>query len=217
MNAINSRHTVRKFLDKPISASIVDKLNRRIELMNKQHGLTMRLVTGSSAPVWGVQKLFLTRNTDNYLVLSGPDSPNIEERLGYCGIDIALYAQMLGLNSWWIGLTYNSKAATAVKDGEVTGGIIVIGYGKGPGKPHKSKSIEEVCAYEGEMPEWFRRGVEAALLAPTAVNRQKFMITGRGNEVGITCDIGRWSAYDLGIVKYHFEAGAGRENFSWNG
>ena len=32
------------------------------------------------------------------------------------------------------------------------------------------------------MPDWFREGVVAALLAPTAVNQQKFFISRDGDE-----------------------------------
>jgi len=43
--------------------------------------------------------------------------------------------------------------------------------------------------------------------APTAVNQQKFYL-----EYLWFRD---YSKMDLGIVKYHFEVGAGKENFEW--
>ncbi|WP_325214577.1 nitroreductase family protein, partial [Oscillibacter sp.] len=89
------------------------------------------------------------------------------------------------------------------------------GYGAVQGVPHRSKKPEEVAAYEGPAPEWFARGVEALLLAPTALNRQAFTVRGEGRRVSLTCDNGAFSGVDLGIGKYHFEIGAGRENFDW--
>jgi hypothetical protein len=68
------------------------------------------------------------------------------------------------------------------------------------------------------MPEWFRRGMEAALLAPTAVNQQKFeFILHEGNRVEAKAKFSfiGYAALDLGIVKCHFEIGAGEEYFSW--
>lgn len=213
--AIYARHTVRKFQDKPLAEDVVKALQARIEKVNKEHQVNIKLVTNESVPVWGVMKFFMTKGLKNYLVLLGPDRADIEESLGYCGIDIALYAQTLGLNTWWVGGTYSKNSASKDVEGSVINGIIALGYGQVQGVPHKSKTFEDVCQYEGAMPEWFKQGVEAALLAPTAMNKQKFMITGKDNEVSISCDNGKWSGTDLGIVKYHFEVGAGKDNFQW--
>ncbi|OYP54181.1 nitroreductase [Segatella bryantii] len=213
--AIYARHTVRKFQDKPLAEDVVKALQARIEKVNKEHQVNIKLVTNESVPVWGVMKFFMTKGLKNYLVLLGPDRADIEESLGYCGIDIALYAQTLGLNTWWVGGTYSKNSASKDVEGSVINGIIALGYGQVQGVPHKSKAFEDVCQYEGAMPEWFKQGVEAALLAPTAMNKQKFMITGKDNEVSISCDNGKWSGTDLGIVKYHFEVGAGKDNFQW--
>lgn len=213
--AIYARHTVRKFQDKPLAEDVVKALQTRIEKVNKEHQVNIKLVTNESVPVWGVMKFFMTKGLKNYLVLLGPDRADIEESLGYCGIDIALYAQTLGLNTWWVGGTYSKNSASKDVEGSVINGIIALGYGQVQGVPHKSKAFEDVCQYEGAMPEWFKQGVEAALLAPTAMNKQKFMITGKDNEVSISCDNGKWSGTDLGIVKYHFEVGAGKDNFQW--
>ena len=61
-------------------------------------------------------------------------------------------------------------------------------------------------------PDWFREGVEAALLAPTAVNQQKFLFSLRNGEVTVRAKgIGACLQTDLGIVKYHFEAVSGHE------
>ena len=213
--AIYARHTVRKFQDKPLAEDVVKALQARIEKVNKEHQVNIKLVTNESVPVWGVMKFFMTKGLKNYLVLLGPDRADIEESLGYCGVDIALYAQTLGLNTWWVGGTYSKNSASKDVEGSVINGIIALGYGQVQGVPHKSKAFEDVCQYEGAMPEWFKQGVEAALLAPTAMNKQKFMITGKDNEVSISCDNGKWSGTDLGIVKYHFEVGAGKDNFQW--
>ena len=75
--------------------------------------------------------------------------------------------------------------------------------------------LTQVSSYEGEAPEWFNNGVQAALLAPTALNMQAFTITGKGNTVSLTYKGGPMSGIDKGIVKHHFELGAGKENFEW--
>ena len=74
----------------------------------------------------------------------------------------------------------------------------------------------------GTAPEWFARGVELALLAPTAMNQQKFrfeLLDGDADagkpRVKATTGLGSYAAIDLGIAKLHFELGAGPDAFKW--
>ena len=53
------------------------------------------------------------------------------------------------------------------------------------------------------------------VLAPTAVNQQRFKFFLNGNNVRAVSTGGFYSKVDLGIVKYHFLIGAGEENFNW--
>ena len=94
-------------------------------------------------------------------------------------------------------------------------GIIAIGYGATQGVPHKSKSADEISQYKGTAPQWFKDGVDALLCAPTALNKQAYMVKGEGRKVSLTCTNGHFAGIDLGIGKYHFEIGAGKENFQW--
>ena len=41
------------------------------------------------------------------------------------------------------------------------------------------------------------------------------MLTGFGRRVELRCENGIFSGVDAGLVKYHFELGAGTENFEW--
>ncbi len=216
--AIKVRHTVRKYTSQKIPAEIAKELNMRLSGHNKKYNLRMRLVTDNTKAFGPVLKLFLAKGVRNYIVLAGKDATDTDEKLGYCGIDTALFAQTLGLNSWWIGGTYSRKKVKetigAAAD-EKLYGIIAIGYGMTQGVPHKSKKAEDIGSYNGMPPDWFVNGVEAVLLAPTALNKQAFSIKGDGDTVSILCSNGAFSGIDLGIAKYHFEIGAGRDNFKW--
>ena len=46
-------------------------------------------------------------------------------------------------------------------------------------------------------------------------NKQPYMVKGDGSKVTITAGEGHFSGIDLGIGKYLFEVGAGKENFDW--
>lgn len=214
--AMGERHMVRKYIDRPIPGHLVEKLRARIAENNQTHDLSLSLVTGNADGL-GVLAKMLGKGVKNYIVLAGPDSADLDERLGYCGADMILYAQTLGLNTWWIGGMYNAKGAQKNMDSSAVriNGVLVIGYGQTQGVPHKSKTAAEISDYKGTAPQWFYDGVEALLLAPTALNKQAFTVRGDGNKVSLTCDNGHFAGIDLGIGKYHFEVGAGKDNFEW--
>ena len=107
------------------------------------------------------------------------------------------------------------KGAFQIGNGEKLCCVIAIGYGSTQGSSHKSKSVEAVSQVDGAMPDWFRKGIEAALLAPTAMNQQKFQFSLNGNQVAAKAGRGFYSKVDLGIAKYHFELGAGKDQFVW--
>ena len=73
-----------------------------------------------------------------------------------------------------------------------------------------------MCEAPENAPLWFTEGVKGALLAPTAVNQQKFkFILHENNVVEAVPGVGFYAKVDLGIAKYHFELFAGKENFTW--
>lgn len=152
----------------------------------------------------------------NYIALIGKKDSELDEKCGYYGERLVLKAQQLGLNTCWVAMTYSKvKTAFSIDSGEKLCVVIAIGYGETQGVPHKSKTVEEVAKTDGQMPDWFRSGIKAALLAPTAMNQQKFMFTLDGNTVTAKAGKGFYTKLDLGIVKYHFEIGAEKDMFQW--
>lgn len=214
--AIKERHMVRKYLDKPIPDEVSTKLRKRLDEDNRASGLKLTLVTGSADGLGSMTKL-ISKNVKNYIILAGPDKSNLDEMLGFWGADAMLFAQTIGLNSWWVGGMFNAKGAAKhlPENGLRINGVIAVGYGATQGVPHKSKTAADISSYNGAAPQWFHDGVAALLLAPTALNKQAYHVHGNGNKVTLTCDSGHFSGIDLGIGKYHFEAGAGKENFEW--
>ena len=150
-------------------------------------------------------------------------SDDLSERIGYYGEQLVLLAQTLGLNTCWVGLTYNNiKEAYEKGNDEKLCCMIALGYGDDPGRNLKRKTVQQVSNASDIIPAWFKKGVEAALLAPTAVNQQKFSFEyiGMKNNRHIVkaCKgfslIG-YTKMDLGIAKFHFEIGSGIDNFEW--
>ena len=155
----------------------------------------------------------------NYLVMAGPKGREAEEKVGYFGEELVLLSQTLGLNTCWVGLTYKKiPGAFTLRDGDTVHCVIALGYGTIPGIQHPLRPVTDFYESEGLPPEWFRKGLEAALLAPTAVNQQKFKFILRpGNvvEAKALFSMAGYTAIDLGIVKLHFEIGAGKDSFTW--
>lgn len=211
--AMHERHTVRKYTDKALSQEIIEKFNARIDENNSRFGLSIKLLTDSTDGLNLFAKL-AAKGVKNYFVLAGNGGDEAAEKLGYSSADLMLYAQTLGLNTWYIGGTFN-HGVSKYADGKKVIGIVVVGYGENGGVPHKSKFAEQVSHYDGETPDWFKNGVEAALLAPTAVNCQGFKLIGSGNGVKLEKTGAMFTPADRGIVKYHFELGAGKDNFYW--
>ena len=212
--AMKERHMVRKYVDKKIPEDLVSKLNERIEENNKKYDLSIKLMLDNDKAVNSIIKLLLAKGVKNYIILAGNDTDDLAEKLGYSSADIMLYAQTLGLNTWYVGGTFNRGVSKYVPNKKVIG-IVAIGYGINNGVAHKSKTLEEVSSYDGTMPEWFKNGILASLLAPTALNKQDFILIGNGNKVKIECNNGIFTGSNVGLIKYHFELGAGKENFEW--
>lgn len=217
MEAIRARHSVRAYTDRKIQPEALERLRQEVAACNRESGLRIQLVTEEPGAFSGFMAHYgKFTNVKNYIALVGKKGPQLEESLGYYGQRLALLAQQLGLNTCWVALTFSKgKSRCTVQAGEKLVCVLALGYGQTQGSAHKSKPMEALCRTEEPMPEWFRRGMEAALLAPTAVNQQKFLLTQSGTTVTARSTGGFYSKVDLGIVKYHFEVGAGKENFRW--
>ena len=216
-DAVKNRHTVRKYLDKKIEGEVLDNLNSLVKECNEEGGLHIQLITDEPEAFSGLKsRMVKSSGVANYVALVGKESDKLDVLLGYYGEKIVIRAAELGLNSWWVALTFSRKKTKCVIDaGEKLVCVIALGYGAEQGSAHKVKDIGAVSKVDGEMPEWFKKGMEYALLAPTALNQQKFMFELSGNKVTAKSLGGSYSNVDLGIAKYHFEIGAGKENFEW--
>lgn len=214
LEAMAARRSVRRYTEEPIAAETLAALRDYIGRLNAESGLHIQLVTEEPEAFSGRMASYgHFSGVKNYFVLVGKKTKDLEERCGYYGERLVLEAQTLGLNTCWVALTYKKvPRAFEVLPGEKLTVVIAVGHGASGGAPRKSKTPEEVSNLTADSPAWFRRGVEAALTAPTAMNQQKFTFTlGENGEVAAKAGFGPYAKMDLGIVKYHFELGAGRK------
>ena len=217
LEAIRARHSVRQYLNRPLTPEELTALRAEADACNRESGLHIQLVVNEPKAFEGSMARYgKFSGVQNYFALVGKAGPDLQEKCGYWGERLVLKAQAMGLNTCWVALTFTKvKSAYTLDEGEKLAAVISLGHGATQGVPHKSKKPEDIAAYEGEAPEWFRKGTEALLLAPTALNRQAFSLRGEGRRVAMTCAGGAFSGVELGIGRYHFELGAGKENFDW--
>ena len=234
--AMEARHSVRAYKNEPLAEDACRRLEEEIAVVNQRGSLHVQLIMNEPKAFQGtLAKYGKFRNVTSYLVMAGRKADDLDERIGYYGEHLVLLAQTLGLNTCWVGLSYKKIPDTYVlEEGEVIKTYIAIGYGETQGTSHKIKTPEQVSNVTHITPAWFRKGVEAALLAPTAVNQQKFTFEYVGMNKGEVRNVDNivdgtrhqvrakkgfsligYTQMDLGIAKYHFEIGAGQDNFDW--
>lgn len=215
--AMKARHSVRQYKDRPLGAGVTFALKDEIDACNRESGLHIQLVTNEPNAFDGFMAHYgKFSGVTNYIAMIGKKGPALDETCGYYGERLVLYAQQLGLNTCWVAMNYSKiPNAFIIDKGEKLTVVIALGFGKTQGVEHKSKAPEKVSNLSSDSPEWFRNGILMALLAPTAMNQQKFFLTYENDCVIAKSGIGFFSKIDLGIVKYHFELGAGKENFIW--
>ena len=214
--AMQKRHSVRSYTTQKIEEKVASELKSYIEECNRKSGMHIQLCLNEPNAFDSFMAHYGSfRNVNNYIAIVGEKGKDFEEMCGYWGEKVVLKATQLGLSICWVALTYSKgKNEAKIENGEKLGCVIALGYGAVEGVAHKNKPMESLCKTDGPMPEWFRKGMEAAMLAPTSMNQQKFLLTLNGNTVTAKAGIGFYTKLDLGIVKCHFEIGA--EGAQWN-
>lgn len=204
------RHSVRQYNKNKIEGEKRRTLTELAEKCNVESGLNIQIIFDEPKCFDSMMAHYgKFSGVENYIALVGKKGAGLEEKAGYYGEKLVLKAQELGLNTCWVAMTHG-KSAAKIKKGEKQVCIIALGYGVTQGAAHKSKSLDQLCNCASAMPDWFSKGMEAALLAPTAMNQQKFYFTLENERISAKAGKGFYTKLDLGIVKYHFEAVTGR-------
>lgn len=211
LEAMEQRHSVRQYTNAAIEQekrSVLDALAAQI---NKENDLNIQVIYDEPECFNSFMAHYgKFSGVNSYIALVGKKSPALEEKLGYFGEKLTLTAQQLGLNTCWVAMTHG-KSRAKIGKGEKQVCIIALGYGAVQGAAHKNKPLNEVCNYTNGMPQWFIDGINAALLAPTAMNQQKFFFELKPDgTVKGSYGKGFYTKLDYGIAKFHFEAAAGK-------
>lgn len=215
MEAARERHSVRRYTVERIPDDLVAVLEEEIRRCNTEGGLGIRLVLDEPKAFGGL----MTRATGfsgavNYFAMIGPDDGDLNEKCGYYGERLVLLAQSIGLRTCWAMLCSKKHLGEPVPEGSRMAIGISVGFGADDGKPHSDKPVERIADLT-DAPDWFARGIECVMLAPSGVNRQPIRFSQKDGVVSVSYKPSNLTRIDCGIARYHFELGAGRDSFRW--
>ena len=222
VETIRERHSVREYDGKPLSRAEFDALGAVVEECARESGLDIQLV-GDNPEVFNVIARFgLIRGCRTHVAFVVDDAKARgvadDEAIGYWGQKIVLAAQDMGFNTCWCALCSRKKSRAVVAPGKKIRLIIAVGHGKTQGFSRKTKSVETLSSVEcAKAPAWFAAAIEAAQLAPTAMNNQNFKITllSDGKTVRIDAPQSGLNVIDEGIVRCNFEIAANEAGADW--
>lgn len=175
-------------------------------------------------------------NAPGYIAFIGNiDSTRVQEAVGYTGEGIVLEATAMGLGTCWVGGYFYPDVVAqhiSIEKNERVLAVTPVGIPQdsfsfqeklmtGFGRMHKRKPLRDLVTGTSKQ-EWMKTALEAARLAPSAVNRQPWKFIIGDGAISITLDKGRDTykisrRLDCGIAMLHLELGARQAgiNGSW--
>ena len=218
IDTIKARHSVRQYIEDGLAPEELEALSAAVDDVCAKSGLNIQLVADNPQVFDVVASFGVIHGCSTSLafVTSGKEQ---DVAIGYWGQHLVLTAQELGLNTCWVALCSRKKSHADLPAGHKVRLVVAVGHGVNGGKPRDTKPASALAAFQGEgaAPAWFDAAVEAAQLAPTAVNAQSFFITllPDGKTVRAEAQAKAWRQVDLGIVRYNFEVAANQLGADW--
>ena len=157
------------------------------------------------------------------------DDPYIQEKVGYLGEGIILEATAMDLATCWVGGFFRPKVAASIVgtgENERVLAVTPVGYAikdfsleerimTGFGRTHRRKRLAELVTGldQAEWPHWMKSALEAATLAPSAINRQPWRFYVEPDSItvsvyGSRLEFGISKRLDCGIAMLHMEVAA---------
>ena len=247
VETIRERHSVREYAGGPLDQAEFDALGAVVEECARESGLDIQLVGDNPEVFNVIARFGLIRGCRTHVAfvvddakaggatsganaaangateadcveMRGARRTAVDEAIGYWGQKIVLAAQDMGFNTCWCALYSRKKSRAVVAPGKKIRLIIAVGHGKTQGFSRKTKSVEALSSVEcAKAPVWFAAAMEAAQLAPTAMNNQNFKITllSDGKTVRIDAPQSGLNVIDEGIVRCNFEIAANEAGADW--
>lgn len=229
--AISLRSSRRKYERRRIEqekldriSSLLDELNGgqdscRVLLLRKHDGSAFSGIGGSYGAIGGAPSLLV--------FLVNATAPDGYARIGYHGEAVVLEAVSEGLVTCWVSGMFSRDGVAGSIETAANERIVAVsplGYSgekkafsermlSGLAGSKRRKPLEELV--DGDVsrwPEWARSAVEAARLAPSAMNRQPWLFRYGGEALSVepagSSSRNASKSLDCGIALRHLEVGA---------
>lgn len=229
--AIAKRVSRRSFNSEAIPEEVLAKLDRmcfefrfpeaRACLVTEQPQAVFKGVLGSYGKIKGAQAYLAFIGDIGYL--------HHQEKVGYLGEGFILEATALGLATCWVGGFFRPDVVARqiyLDPGEKVLAVTPIGYSgqeysfqekllSGLAKSKNRKDLADLTQGipMAEWPQWLRLAIEAARLAPSAVNRQPWRFRVEHHQITVLVDSLEDSYHiakrlDCGIAMLHIQLAA---------
>jgi hypothetical protein len=222
----------RRFYDgRPLAPEILEQLRRVCSDFRPFPGARAVLLNNPPSELFRSLGPFgrISRVPCAVVFIGDKSSPDMPVAVGYTGEGIMLEATALGLSTCWVGGFFNPSVAASlakIAENETIPAITPIGYTgeestlseklmKGFARGHKRKPLAKLTTEmaESAWPEWTKKALEAARLAPSAVNRQPWRFRIQSDSITVfedrlTPGYNISKRLDCGIAMMHIEAAA---------
>lgn len=219
VEAMQARHSVRMYTDEPVEEAVLDVLRSEIDAINQESGLRLQLGSGLEDAFCGYETHYgRFKEAHNAAVILGGQAATARQdiplqlKVGYYGERLLLRMVQMGLSTSWVVLDDTAEGWWDFLPDEQAIWLVTFGHASRIIGKHRSKPMEELCRIEGgvPMPEWFRKGMEAAMLAPSSLGKQPFtFVLHEDGTVSTELADELFAAVGAGCARYHFEIGAG--------
>ena len=227
--AIWVRRSRRQFDSRTIDPSVLEKLRIACSTFRPFTEVRAVLVTHSADEVFKgiVSHYGKVKGAPAFIAFIGNMKDlHVQEKLGYMGEGVVLEATALNLGTCWVGVSFNPEIASYhahIKKDEKILALTPVGYTRekwsleekimtGFGRTHKRKSPGELIKGKAgtPWPQWVRDALEAAVVAPSARNRQPWRFSIEKDSITVSVDnlkdlLNISKRLDCGIAMLHIE------------
>ena len=185
--AVFQRYSVRQYNMSPISPDILGKIVRFYESITPLFpGIETEIgITESMSGKKVLSGLFLQK-APYYLTFYSQKRDRAEMNAGYICEQISLFMLTLGIGSCFLG---SAKLLSAPKSRGDKEAVITMAFGTPRGKLTRRSEearrlpLKVLCLFKNPPTQWMTQVLEAARLAPSALNRQPWRFVVVGNRI----------------------------------
>ncbi|MBM3175729.1 MAG: nitroreductase [Chloroflexi bacterium] len=231
--AISARRSQRSYdFNRPVEPDLLEQMRQLCAEFRPFPSARAVLVKGSTDEVFRglIGSYGRVKDARAFIAFVGDmDCPNVQEQVGYLGEGIILEAAAMGLATCWVGGFFRPDVAASLvgtRGNERVLAVTPVGYAAPAvtleeramcrfGLSHRRKPLSRMVSglEEAKWPRWIRAALEAARLAPSAMNRQPWSFHVEPDSItvsvtGFPVDLVVSRRLDAGIAMLHIEVAA---------